>query len=219
MFERYNEAARRSLFFARYEVSQRGGITIEPEHLLLGLLRKPHGLIGRIFAERTVSPSELQMAIDEQVTRGERTTPTSIEIPFSPETQRALGYAAEEADRLLHSSIGTEHLLLGVLREERSPAVLTLNAHGITLLDTRDAIVRLLREPAAPTAGESAAPDQRAEQVIRLELGVAPAERAELVRRLAIDVDRMASDLEGARERLRRIAAALEALGRDLPRG
>jgi ATP-dependent Clp protease ATP-binding subunit ClpC len=199
MFERYTEAARRALFFARYEVTQLGGMTIEPEHLLLGLLRKPQGLIGRIFDVGRVSPSALQLAIEEQVTRGERVS-TSVEIPFSEATKRVLAFAAEEADRVLHSHIGTEHLLLGVLREERSTAAATLGVHGITLAETRETIVGLLRETPAPAGGPS----------------IASGERVELVRRLGADLEQLASDLDIARERLRRIAAALETLGRDM---
>jgi ATP-dependent Clp protease ATP-binding subunit ClpC len=199
MFERYTDAARRALFFARYEVTQRGGMTIEPEHLLLGLLREPKGLIGQIFDVGRVSPSALQLAIEEQVTRGERVS-TSVEIPFSEAVKRVLQFAAEEADRLVHSYIGTEHLLLGILREERSTAAAELGTYGITLDKTREAIVSLLHRNPAPVGGESTATE----------------ERAELVRRLGADLEQLASDLDIARERLRRIAAGLEALGRDM---
>jgi len=200
MFERYTERARRALFFARFEVTQLGGISIEPEHLLLGLLREPRGMIGRIFAERKVSALALQQAIEEQVTRGGEKTPTSIEIPFSAETMRALQFAAEEADRLLHRHIGTEHLLLGLLREERSRAAKTLSAHGITLAETRETVVGLLRETPPPAGGPS----------------IASGERVALVRRLGADLEQLASDLAIARERLRHIAALLETLGGDM---
>ena len=201
MFERYTEAARRALFFARYEVSQRGGTSIEPEHLLLGLLREPKGLIGRIFDERRVLPSEVQLELEEQLTRGDRLS-TSVEIPFSSATQRVLAYAAGEADRLLHRHIGTEHLLLGVLREERSAAAKELATHGITLEKARDGIVSLMHRKPAPSIEVSV---------------VATEERAELVRQLGADLDRLAADVAGARERLQRIATALEALRRDFP--
>ena len=99
MFERYSESARRALFFARFEVTQHGGLSIEPEHLLLGLLRDPRGLVGRIFADCKASALGLQHAIEEQVTTSGERTPTSVEIPFSRATQRVLSFAAEESDR------------------------------------------------------------------------------------------------------------------------
>jgi ATP-dependent Clp protease ATP-binding subunit ClpC len=71
---------------------------------------------------------------------------TSVEIPFSAETKRVLQYAAEEADRLLHNYIGTEHLLLGILREERSVAATILMEKGMRLAGVREDIVQLLNE-------------------------------------------------------------------------
>ena len=118
MFERFTEQARRTLFFARFEVTQLGATAIEPEHILLGLFREPKGLVARIFEQSGVSTAELSVEIADRHEFRER-IPTSQEVPFSTETKRVLQYAAEEADRLTHSYIGTEHLLLGVLREER----------------------------------------------------------------------------------------------------
>jgi len=71
---------------------------------------------------------------------------TSVEIPFSAETKRVLQFAAEEADRLLHNYIGTEHLLLGILREERSVAASILMEKGMRLHTVREDIVQLLNE-------------------------------------------------------------------------
>ena len=202
MFERYTERARRALFFSRAEVAEHGGTSIEPEHILLGLLRDPRGMISRVCTERKVSALALQEAIGQQVTRGDNRVPTSVEIPFSDATKRVLHYAADEADGLAHGHIGTEHLLLAVLREDRSAAAATLRSHGIKLVETRETIVNLLRETPAPAGGAS----------------VVTGERVTLVLRLGEDLEQLASDLAIARERLRRIATALEALGRDMKR-
>jgi hypothetical protein len=121
MFERYTERARRVLFFARYEASQLGSISIETEHLLLGLIREGKGLTSRIFARSHLSLENIRKEIEGRTVFREKVS-TSVEIPFSAETKRVLQFAAEEADRLLHNYIGTEHLLLGILREERSVA-------------------------------------------------------------------------------------------------
>src|SRR6266852_5114402 len=129
MFERYTERARRVLFFARYEASQLGSISIETEHLLLGLIREGKGLTSRIFARSHLSLENIRKEIEGRTVFREKVS-TSVEIPFSAETKRVLQFAAEEADRLLHNYIGTEHLLLGILREERSVAASILLENG-----------------------------------------------------------------------------------------
>jgi len=145
MFERYTERARRVLFFARYEASQLGSISIETEHLLLGLIREGKGLTSRIFARSHLSLESIRKEIEGRTVFREKVS-TSVEIPFSAETKRVLQFAAEEADRLLHNYIGTEHLLLGILREERSVAATILMEKGMRLTTVREDIVALLNE-------------------------------------------------------------------------
>src|SRR5207302_21495 len=145
MFERYTERARRVLFFARYEASQLGSISIETEHLLLGLIREGKGLTSRIFARSHLSLENIRKEIEGRTVFREKVS-TSVEIPFSAETKRVLQFAAEEADRLLHNYIGTEHLLLGILREERSVAASILMEKGMRLNTVREDIVQLLNE-------------------------------------------------------------------------
>ena len=145
MFERYTERARRVLFFARYEASQLGSISIETEHLLLGLIREGKGLTSRIFARSHLSLETIRKEIEGRTVFREKVS-TSVEIPFSTETKRVLQHAAEEADRLLHNYIGTEHLLLGILREDRSVAASILSEKGMRLSTVREDIVQLLNE-------------------------------------------------------------------------
>ena len=145
MFERYTERARRVLFFARYEASQLGSISIETEHLLLGLIREGKGLTSRIFERSHLSLENIRKEIEGRTVFREKVS-TSVEIPFSTETKRVLQQAAEEADRLLHNHIGTEHLLLGILREEHSVAASILSEKGMRLNTVREDIVQLLNE-------------------------------------------------------------------------
>ena len=145
MFERYTERARRVLFFARYEASQLGSISIETEHLLLGLIREGKGLTSRIFARSHLALENIRKDIEGRTVFREKVS-TSVEIPFSTETKRVLQFAAEEADRLLHNYIGTEHLLLGILREERAVASTILSEKGMRLNTVREDIVQLLNE-------------------------------------------------------------------------
>jgi ATP-dependent Clp protease ATP-binding subunit ClpC len=143
MFERYTERARRVLFFARYEASQLGSLSIDTEHLLLGLLREGKGLTSRLFSMARLSPHSLRKEIERHTTFRTKTS-VSQEIPFTPEAKRALEAAATEADRLLHGYIGTEHLLLGLLSDDTTVAGRLLTAHGLRLGDVRDQIVQLL---------------------------------------------------------------------------
>jgi hypothetical protein len=147
MFERYTESARRVLFFARYEASQFGSLAIEADHLLLGLIREGKGVTHRLLSSYVALP-DLRKEIEGRSVIREKIA-TSIEIPFTGETKRILIRAAEEADRLRHQYIGTEHLLLALLREDQSAPARTLAAHGLRLDEARTTLVRLLNEPAA----------------------------------------------------------------------
>ena len=150
MFERYTERARRVLFFARYEASQLGSILIETEHLLLGLIREGKGLTSSLFARSHLSLEGIRKEIEGRTVLRDKVS-TSVEIPFSAETKRVLQFAAEEADRLLHNYIGTEHILLGILREDRSIAAAILAERGMRLNIVRDDIVQLLNEKTTVT--------------------------------------------------------------------
>jgi len=141
MFERYTEKARRVIFFARYEASQFGAPAIEPEHLLLGLMREDKTLTGRFFPRAQVSIESIRKEIEGRTLLREKIS-TSVELPLAPETKRVLAYSHEESDRLQHRHIGTEHLLLGLLREERSMAAEILYERGLRLNAVRDEIAR-----------------------------------------------------------------------------
>jgi len=151
MFERYTERARRVLFFARYEASQFGSVSIETEHLLLGLVREGKGLTSRIFTRSDIALESIRKEIEGRTVLRQKVAP-SVDIPFSAETKRALQYASDEADRLLHTYIGTEHLLLGILREDRSIAAAILMERGLRLNAVRDDVVALLNEKNAPAS-------------------------------------------------------------------
>jgi ATP-dependent Clp protease ATP-binding subunit ClpA len=140
MFERYTERARRVIFFARYEASQFGSTTIETEHLLLGLIREDKNLTNR-FLRNHSSIESIRKEIEGRTTIREKVS-TSIDLPLSNECKRILAYAAEEAERLNHRHIGTEHLLLGILREEKCVAAEILHERGIRLNAIREELAR-----------------------------------------------------------------------------
>ena len=143
-------------------------MTIESEHLLLGLVHEDGNILSRFVRDATLADvrDEItrRMVIKEKV-------PTSVDLPLSNESRRILAYAAEEAKRLNTDHIGPEHLLLGMLREETSTAAQVLYQHGLNLNVVREELVRapmpqepavslteaprltLLNNPALPKAG------------------------------------------------------------------
>ncbi|HXZ31406.1 MAG TPA: Clp protease N-terminal domain-containing protein [Terriglobales bacterium] len=140
MFERYTEGARRTIFFARYEASQVSSSYIETEHLLLGLLREDKALFRRVLPE--VSYESIHQEVIKH-TKTSSSASTSGDLPLSDEGKRALSFAAEEADRLSHRHIGTEHLLLGLLREGKHPAAELLAQRGANIEKLREEISKL----------------------------------------------------------------------------
>lgn len=149
MFERYTEKARRVIFFARYEASQFGSPYIETEHLLLGLLREDKALTNR-FLRSHASVESIRKQIEQHTTIREKVS-TSVDLPLSNECKRVLAYAAEEAERLSHKHIGTEHLLLGLLREEKCFAAEILHERGLRLGAIREELARSTQEKAQPS--------------------------------------------------------------------
>ena len=140
MFERYTEKARRVIFFARYEASQFGSPYIESEHLLLGLIREDKALANRFLRSHAAIES-IRKQIEAHTQVREKVS-TSVDLPLSHECKRVLAYAAEEAERLSHKHIGTEHLLLGLLREEKCFAAEILHERGLRLATIREELAR-----------------------------------------------------------------------------
>ena len=159
MFERYTEKARRVIFFARYEASQFGSPYIETEHLLLGLLREDKALTNR-FLRSHASVESIRKQIEGHTTIREKVS-TSVDLPLSNECKRVLAYAAEEAERLSHKHIGTEHLLLGLLREEKCFAAEILTERGLRLPMIREELQKTTQEK-VPT--QQSSKGQRGEQ-------------------------------------------------------
>src|SRR5207253_112347 len=138
MFERYTEKARRIIFFARYEASQFGSPFIETEHLLLGIVREDKTLTNRFLRSQVAS---IRKQVESHTTVREKAS-TSVDLPLSNESKRVLAYAAEEAERLAHKHIGPEHLLLGLLREEKCFAAQILMERDVRLSQVREELAR-----------------------------------------------------------------------------
>lgn len=156
MFERYTEKARRVIFFGRYEASQMGSPYIETEHLLLGILREDKVLVSRFITSQMAIES-----IHEEVERyasKDVNIPTSVDLPLSNEGKHVLEHAAKEADQLSHKHIGTEHLLLGILREEKCFAAELLRDRGLSLLKAQETIRNMADERQTPQKPTVSAP-------------------------------------------------------------
>ncbi|CAN5793902.1 ATP-dependent Clp protease ATP-binding subunit [soil metagenome] len=142
MFERYTERSRRVIFFARYEALQYGSQMIAPEHILLGLLREDKTIASRFFPFRnSLSVDTVRREVEERITIRER-IPQSAELHLSPETKRILFWAGEESRQLNNKTIKPEHLLAGMLREERTVAAEILFQFGLRIQDVRDEIAK-----------------------------------------------------------------------------
>jgi ATP-dependent Clp protease ATP-binding subunit ClpC len=149
MFEKFTEKAKRILFLARYEASQQGNKAIGTEHILLGLLKEGEETTRELFSRANVSMDLLQAELERRGPAREKLS-TSVEIPFSEETKKVLQYAEEEAERLMHPHIGTEHLLLGLLRLEDSVAGRMLIERGMRLFAVREDAVHIYKRRSRP---------------------------------------------------------------------
>jgi ATP-dependent Clp protease ATP-binding subunit ClpA len=143
MFERYTEKSRRVIFFARYEASQYGSPYLETEHILLGIMREDKAISARLLP--VGAAESIRKRIESQALRRERVS-TSVDLPLSNESKRVLAYAAEEAERLNHKHIGSEHLLLGLLREKKSFGAQLLRDQGVEIENARRAIAEVASE-------------------------------------------------------------------------
>jgi ATP-dependent Clp protease ATP-binding subunit ClpA len=163
MFERYTEKARKVIFFARYEASQFGSVSIETEHLLLGILREDKAIANRL-SYPALTEEFVRRRIGELKPPREK-VPTGVDMPLSGECKRILGYAAEEAERLQHRHIiGPEHLLLGLLVEEQSLGAKLLTEAGVNIAELREA----LRHTDRDNKQSEESPVGRSEEQVRI---------------------------------------------------
>ena len=150
MFERFDEHVRRSLFFARYEASRAKSRFIASEHLLLGVLREADHTTIQILGNLDLDLRQLRDELLQGDVATERVNP-SPELPLADEAKRILAFAVHEAESMGHALVGTQHLVLGMLRAEGTKAGNTLMAHGFDLFQIREELMR--HEPDAGPTG------------------------------------------------------------------
>jgi len=154
MFERYTEKARRAVFFARYEASQFGSEFIAPEHLLLGILRDDKQLIRQVLPN--VEFESVRLAIEKRAKPSDVRVPVSVDLPLSEDSKLVLKYGMEEADLLNSRHIGTEHLLLALMRDKEFPSAKLLTQFGASLESLRKRVEEL-----PPRTDHAASPQLR----------------------------------------------------------
>ena len=147
MFERYNEEARRVIYFSRWEALRSNSTCIEPEHMLLGLTHDADSTANQLFALSACTENFRSLL----GVHPSRESSTWGDILLSNSGRRVVAYAAEEADRLASAPIGTEHLLLGLLREKDSDVPKVLAKIGIDLRPARN-LIRSAQASAMPGA-------------------------------------------------------------------
>src|ERR1051326_3160813 len=152
MFERYREDARRAIYFARWEAQQSGSVYIEPEHLLLGLTHEADAKANQLFALSSHTENFRSQFRPHPPAKSS----SSVDLPLSNASKRVLTYAAQEAEKLASKPIGTEHLLLGLLREGKSDVPAALAAVGIDLHSARN---RIREDRGLPTLDRETLPN------------------------------------------------------------
>jgi ATP-dependent Clp protease ATP-binding subunit ClpC len=155
MIEQFTEKAKRVLFLARYEATQRGAPVIGTEHILIGLLREDDPLVRELFHRSNISVDLLRTELENRqgnMLGGSR----GIDIPFGEDVKRVLECAQEEARGLMSPSVDVEHLLLGLIRVDDAPAGRTLAERGMRLYTVREDIINLAKRRAM-SSGKSTA--------------------------------------------------------------
>jgi ATP-dependent Clp protease ATP-binding subunit ClpA len=174
-FDRFNDRAKRVLALAQDEAVRFNHNYIGTEHLLLGLVREGEGVAARVLDSLGVELSKVRKAVEFIIGRGDATTAPS-EITLSPRTKKVIAIAVDEARELGHSHVGTEHILLGIVREGEGIASGVLESLGVSLEKVRYQVIATLGQqhprPAAAQTPQGAGPfdriDDRSKRVLAL---------------------------------------------------
>ena len=158
-FEKFSERARRVLTLAQEEAQRFNHANIGPEHILLGIVGEPDGVAAKVLVNLGISLNKVRSAVEFIIGHGEASS--RAEIGLSPGAKRVIELAIDEARYIGHNYIGTEHLLLGLLREGEGIAARVLDSLGVTLEKVRAEITRVQEQGisrAKPTRAPSRTP-------------------------------------------------------------
>ncbi len=171
MYEKFTDRARKVLSLARDEAKRFNHQHIGTEHILLGLVQEGSGVAAMVLEQMEVDLKKLRLEVEKMVQTGTDTV-TIGSPPFTPRTKKVLDYAWEEARSLGHNYVGTEHLLLGLLRENEGVAAQALLNLGLKLEDVRERVLEMLEGGYNPEQAQKA---QRAGQAPGAGPGTGPA--------------------------------------------
>ncbi len=151
----FTDRVRKVLQMAREEAARLHHEYVGTEHILLGLIREGEGVAAAVLTNLSVDLDDIQQKIEETVKKGKAAAAAGPDLPYTSRAKKVLELAMTEARELNHSYVGTEHLLLGLLREEKGIAAQVLNDAGVTLEQGRAETLRLLGSdmPQAAAAG------------------------------------------------------------------
>jgi ATP-dependent Clp protease ATP-binding subunit ClpC len=153
----FTERVRKVLAMAREEAARLHHEYVGTEHILLGLIREGEGVAAAVLQNLSVDLDDIQQKIEEQVKKGKAAQATGPDLPYTSRAKKVLELAMAEARELNHSYVGTEHLLLGLLREEKGIAAQVLTESNVTLESARSETLRLLGTEMPPgSAGGTA---------------------------------------------------------------
>ena len=155
-FDRFNDRAKRVLALAQDEAIRFNHNYIGTEHLLLGLVREGEGVAAKALDALGVPLSKIRASVESIIGRGANTMPPS-EITLAPHTKQVINYAIEESRKLGHSHVGTEHLLLGIVRQGENTAAKVLASLGVELEKVRHQVIVQLGQH-GPAAAERGSP-------------------------------------------------------------
>ena len=152
MYGRFTEKAERAITYSQESAMQLGHNYVGTEHLLLGLVREGSGVAARVLLNQGIAEDKVLKEIEELIGKGEETSEQPL--GFTPRTKRVLELSFREARRMGHNYIGTEHLLLGIMKEGESVAVRILIDLGVDPQKLLGEIVKILNEEAPSSTGE-----------------------------------------------------------------
>ncbi len=144
MFEKFTERARKVMSLARQEAQRLNSEFIGTEHILLGIIQEGGGVAAKVLKNLNVDLKRIRQEIEKLITPSTSPTVTLGQLPFSPRAKRVIELAGEAASGLGHDVIGTEHLLLGLLKENEGIAAQVLTNLGLKLDDVRDMVMEVL---------------------------------------------------------------------------
>ncbi len=166
MFERFTERARKVVVKAQDEARFLKQNYIGTEHILLGLINEKEGIAARVFYELNVSFDDIRSAVREVVTEG--TSESYEHIPFTPRAKKVLELSLREALQMGHNYIGTEHILLGLLREGEGVAARVLNSMGVTLDNVKEKVKELLNKQSYYPEPERAISERNQKKALKM---------------------------------------------------